>query len=208
MKRISFASVRRLIVTNIVSLDGYYIEGPDWPIEIMDAAFDAYNLERLREAGTLLTGRTTFEGFRDFWPSVAEDPDERWTPVHREISRINNTIDRVVVSDTLSPDQTEPWRETRIVGRAEASEKLAELKQDGDGDILVFGSRTMWHQLFRDGLIDELHLMVGPIVRSQGTPVFDAPSEGPFRLVGTRTWPDSGNVLIQYAVAGEASQSS
>jgi dihydrofolate reductase len=69
--------MRKLIVTNIVSLDGRYIEGPEWPLEVMDEAFDAYNAERLRSAGTLLTGRVTFEGFRDFWPSVTDDPDPR-----------------------------------------------------------------------------------------------------------------------------------
>jgi hypothetical protein len=52
----------------------------------MDAAFDDYNAERLRSAGTLLAGRATFVGFWDFWPSVAEDSDPRWTPTHREIS--------------------------------------------------------------------------------------------------------------------------
>jgi dihydrofolate reductase len=194
--------MRKLIVSNIVSLDGYYIEGPHWPVEIMDAAFDEYNAERLREADTLLLGRVTFDGFRDFWPSVAEDPDPRWTPVHREISRINNAIDKVVVSDTLTADQTEPWRTTRIVGRDDAAEKIGHLKSEDGIDILMFGSRTLWHHLLEKGLVDELHLMIGALVRGGGTPVFAASPKTALRLVGTRTWPDSANVLIKYDVTG------
>jgi dihydrofolate reductase len=193
--------VRRLIVCNLVSLDGYYVEGPDWPLEIMDTAFDGYNAERLRSAGTLLAGRITFEGFREFWPSVAEDPDPRWTPTHREISRINNAIQKVVVSDSLTPDATEPWRRlTRIVPRDAAHVEVAELKQDDGGDVLVFGSRTLWNDLLGVGLVDELHLMVGPIVLGAGTPAFVGRPSGSLRLAGTRTWDGSGNVLLRYAV--------
>jgi dihydrofolate reductase len=84
----------------------------------MDGAFDSYNAERLRAADTLLLGRTTYDGLKGFWPSVADDPDPRWTPTHREIARLDNAIDKVVISDTIIPEQTDPWREsTRIVGR-------------------------------------------------------------------------------------------
>ena len=193
--------MRRLIVCNIVSLDGRYVEGPDWPLEIMDTAFDDYNAERLRSAGTLLAGRITFEGFRDFWPSVAEDPDPRWTPTNREISRINNAIQKVVVSDSLTPEATEPWRrETRIVPRDAAHSAVAELKQGDGGDILMFGSRTLWNDLLAGSLVDELHLMVGPIVLAAGTPAFVGPPSASLRLAGTRTWDGSGNVLLRYEV--------
>ena len=60
----SLVLLSRLVVCNLVSLDGFYVEGPDWPLEIMDAAFDDDNAERLRSAGTLLAGRITFEGFK------------------------------------------------------------------------------------------------------------------------------------------------
>jgi hypothetical protein len=80
-----------------------------------DDSFDAYNAERLRSADTLLVGRTSYKGFKSYWPPVADDPDA--PPVAREISRLNNAIVKVVVSDTLKAEETKPWANTRIVRR-------------------------------------------------------------------------------------------
>jgi dihydrofolate reductase len=193
--------MRKLIVANIVSLDGYY-EGPGANVMVlpMDHSFDAYNAERLRAADTLLLGRRSYEGFKGYWPPVADDPGA--TPVEREISRLDDAIDKVVVSDSITADQTEPWRDTtRIVRRAEAHEQIAELKQRPGKDILVFGSRTLWNDLLSAGLVDELHLMVGPVVLGSGTPAFGDGLEAPLRLLDTRTWDGSGNVLVRYATA-------
>jgi dihydrofolate reductase len=204
----------KLIVTNIVSLDGYY-EGPGRNVMVLplDQSFDAYNAERLRAADTLLLGRTSYEGFKGFWPHVADDPKaaaERLgipvqrldTPIHREISRRLNAIAKVVVSDTLAADQTEPWRDTtRIVRRVDAHEEIAELKQRPGKDILIFGSRTLWNDLLTAGLVDELHLMVGSVVLGGGTPAFGKELATPLRLLDTRTWEGSDNVLVRYAAA-------
>jgi dihydrofolate reductase len=208
--------MRKLIVTNIISLDGYY-EGPGGNVMVlpMDQTFDAYNAERLAAADTLLLGRTSYEGFKGFWPQIADDPKaaaeqfgipvERLdTPTHREISRLENAIEKVVVSDSLTIDETEPWRDTtRIVSRADAHEQIAELKRGPGRDILVFGSRTLWNDLLAEGLIDELHLIVGSVVLGGGTPAFDSASATPLRLLGTHTWPDSANVLIRYEPASK-----
>ena len=78
-----------------MSLDGYY-EGPGKNVMALfddrwvyptDESFDAYNAERLRAADTLLLGRVSYDGFKSFWPSVADDPNA--TPLQREISRLN-----------------------------------------------------------------------------------------------------------------------
>ena len=66
------------------------------------------------------------------------------TPILREISRLNNAIDKVVISDTLTSDETDPWHNTRIISHAEAHEQIAELKGQVGRDVLVFGSRTLW----------------------------------------------------------------
>jgi len=192
--------MRKLIVSNIISLDGYYT-GPDNNVMVlpMDQAFDAYNAERLHAADTLLLGRTTYDGFKGFWPYVANDPNA--TPTNQEISRLNNAIDKVVISDSLTPEQTEPWRNTRIIKRADAHQRIAELKRQAGEDILVFGSHTLWNDLLKNGLVDELHLMIGPVILGAGTPVFDDQPAVSLQLIDTpRTWDDSQNVLVRYEV--------
>jgi dihydrofolate reductase len=207
--------MRKLIVTNIVSLDGYY-EGPGRNVMVlpMDSSFDAYNAERLRAADTMLLGRNTYEGLKGFWPQVGEDPHAAAaqlgipvevvdTPTHHEISRLQNAIDKVVVSDSITAEQTDPWRDTtRIVRRADAHEQIAELKRRAGRDIVIFGSRTLWNDLLTAGLVDELHLIVGAVVVGDGTPAFGTAPAAPFRLLDTRVWPGSDNVLVQYATAG------
>jgi dihydrofolate reductase len=190
--------MRKLVVCNIMSLDGYY-DGPGGDVMVMpmDEAFDAYNLERLRAADTLLAGATTYLRFKEYWPPQADDPDAR--PVLREIGRIENAIDKVVVSDTITEDQTDPWRSsTRIVGRADAHERVAELKNGPGREILVFGSRTVWNDLLAHDLVDELHLMLGPAVLGGGTPLFGVRPPGPLRLAGTRRFDGSDNLLLRY----------
>jgi dihydrofolate reductase len=208
--------MRKLVVCNATSLDGYYA-GPDNNVMVLelDGAFDAYNAERLHAADILLLGRSSFEGFKSFWPPIADDPDPRFTDAQREVSRLDNEIDKVVGSDSLTPEQTDPWHNTRIIKRGDANEQIAEPKRERGKEILVFGSRTLWGDLLAHGLVDELHLMGGPVVAGGGSPLFDggealasahrpgdAPVETdrPVREIDARTWDDSGNVLLRYEV--------
>jgi dihydrofolate reductase len=189
--------MRKVLVCNIMSLDGYY-EGPGKNVMVMPmgGAFDAYNAERLRAADTLLLGRVSFDMFRGFWPTVVDDPNA--TPDNREISRLNNAIDKVVISDSLTPQQTAPWHNTRIIRRADAHQQVADLKRQPGGDILIFGSHVLWNDLLAHDLVDELHLMIGNVVLGAGTPIFDGQPPVSLRLIGTRTWDDSNNLIVRY----------
>jgi dihydrofolate reductase len=191
----------KLVVCNIMSLDGYY-EGPGGDVMVlpMDQAFDAYNAERLRAAGTLLLGANSYRMFKGFWPPMADDPGAN--PVHAEIGRLENAMDKVVVSDRVSEDETDPWRHnSRILRRADAHQRLAELKGQTGGEILTFGSRTLWNDLLAAGLVDELHLIVGAVVLGGGTPIFTGPPPGSLRLAGVRRLDGSESFVVRYEVA-------
>ena len=202
--------MRKLIVCNIMSLDGY-VEGPGGNVMAlpMDGFFDEHNLDRLRAADTLLLGATTYTGLKGYWPAVAANPEVSpavaanpdVADIHRETGQRNNEIQKVVVSDSLTADDTAPWTETTtIVRRADARQAVAELKDQPGKDILMFGSRTLWDDLLVAGLVDELHLMVGAAVLGGGTPAFGAGPIPPLRLVDTRRRGGSDNLLLRYEV--------
>lgn len=192
--------MRKLIVTIATTLDGYAAgEGGNVYVMPLDGGFSAYNAERLRKADILLAGASTYRGFVDYWPSRADDPEEEAT--EREISRINNAIRKVVVSDTITSDETAPWTgSTEIVGRDTAYDRIAQIKAEDGGDIIMFGSMTLWNDLIARGLVDELHLMVGPGVIGSGVPTFGAAVERKLGLLDTQRIEDSQLVVLRYAV--------
>ena len=191
--------MRKLIVCNIISLDGFF-SGPGGDVMVMpfDAGFSDYNAERLRAADTLLLGRTSYEGFRSYWPTVAEDLSQ--PAVEREISRLNATIEKVVVSNSLMPDEVEGWGATRVVRRADAHAEVAALKHGSGRDILIFGSHLLWNDLLAAGLVDELHFMIGAGVVGNGVRAFETRPPGALHLLDTRLFDGSSLLLARYAV--------
>jgi dihydrofolate reductase len=197
--------MRRVLVINATTLDGFYAgEGGDPMVLDLDAAFDAYNLQRMRSASTVLLGRASFELFGSFWPSVADAPEDSANPAlsetNREFSRLYGRSRKLVVSDTLEVPAEHPWASTtEVVPRDEATARISAERGGEDGDIVIYGSHILWNALLHEGLVDELHLLVGPNAIAGGIPLFTDPAR--LTLADARRLSDSDNVLHIYRPA-------
>ncbi len=189
----------KIVVSSMISVDGY-TEGRGGNVMAMpmDLAFADQNAERARQASSFLFGATTYRGMVAYWPHQLDEPD--MPESHYYIAqRYADGIPITVVSDSLTDQDTEPMRDqTTIVRRAETHDAIARLCEQ-EGDALIFGSRTLWTYLLAQGLVDELHLMIGPKIVAGDHHAFTGVPETDLKLVDVRRFEDSDNVVLQYA---------
>jgi dihydrofolate reductase len=179
--------MRRLIVWNMVTLDGFF-EGPksweiDWHENVWGEELEQLSTEQLRSADMLLLGRVTYQGMASYWPSATG-----------EVADIMNTISKVVFSRTLAEAE---WTHTRLV-KADAQDEIAKLKQQPGKDLFIFGSADLSSTLMRHGLIDEYRLGLTPVILGAGNPLFKpSPQRLRMRLLEARPL-KSGCVILRY----------
>lgn len=153
-----------------------------------DEEFNEFAIRQLDETGTLLFGRVTYQLMAGYWPiptAIENDPI---------VAGKMNSIEKVVFSRTLTKAE---WKNTSIV-RGNAAGEVSKLKEMQGRAIGVFGSANLSSALLEEGLVDELRIMVNPIVLGSGRPLFVG-RQSPLRLqlVKSRTF-GSGNVLLYY----------
>lgn len=181
--------MRKLIMWNLVTLDGFF-EGPTrWDIDFHETVWgeelERFSLEQLRTTGLLLFGRVTYQGMADYWPSATG-----------EIAELMNSMPKVVFSRTL--DRAE-WHNTELVS-ANAVERVAQLKEQPGQDIFIFGSANLAATLTESRLIDEYRIAVVPLLLGGGNPLFK-PSSRPTRLRLLEARPlATGAVILRYGL--------
>jgi dihydrofolate reductase len=180
----------KLVVTEFVSLDGVFedpggaegFEHGGWSFQFnRGPEGDKFKVDELTAAGAQLLGRVTYEGFAAAWPKMGGDP----------FADKMNSMPKYVVSSTL---EQADWENSTVIDGDNAMERIAGLKQEVDGDILVAGSGALVKGLTDAGLVDEYHLRVFPIVLGTGRRLFDGTSSpAKLRLASTQ---ETGDALI------------
>jgi dihydrofolate reductase len=187
--------MNKIIVTEFVSLDGV-MEGPGpqdpfelagWTMPYVNEQFMKFKAEELFSAGALLLGRTTYEGFSDAWPKMANQGDA--------FADKMNSMPKYVVSSTLN---TAPWENSHLIKENVVAE-LKKLKDSAEGDLLVCGSSVLIQTLMTENLVDEYRLLVYPVVLGKGKKLFKDGDHAKLTLTEARPF-DTGVVLLRYVV--------
>jgi dihydrofolate reductase len=182
----------RIVVTEFVSLDGVMeapggepeFKYPGWSFEI-DRGDDGnqFKLDETRQADGLLIGRRTYESFAGAWPGREGEFADKF-----------NAMPKFVVSTTLEDPE---WNNTTVLDSGDATAQVRELKVEFDGELQVPGSHRLVQELIESDLVDQINLMVFPVVLGTGKKVFEEkPERRNLRLKESKVVGDGVLVLI------------
>ena len=160
--------MKKLIVSNWISLDGY-ISGPNGALDwiLGDGRLAQYETELMQQVDTTLFGRRTYEQLSGYWSAVPNNPQAMdW---EKPYAQMINAAHHVVVSHSL---KNASWGKSTI-WRDIDPKAVAALKAGSGKSILMFGSASIVQQLTGLGLIDEYHLLVHPVLLGGGTRLFE-----------------------------------
>jgi len=158
----------RIVVTEFVSLDGVMeapggepgFKYPGWTFEF-DRGDDGnrFKLDETRQSDGLLIGRRTYEGFAAAWPEREGD-----------FADMFNSMPKFVVSTTLTDPE---WNNTTVLSSGDATVEVRKLKEDFDGELQVPGSHRLVQELIESDLVDQINLMVFPVILGTGKRAFE-----------------------------------
>jgi dihydrofolate reductase len=182
--------MRKVVASEFISLDGV-VESPDkWHFPYFnDQMGDAIGAA-MAASDAMLMGRVLYEEWAAFWPN--QDPDEN--PVAARM----NGVRKYVVSTTL--EEPLEWQNSTLIGD-NVAEEISKLKEQPGKDISISGSPTLVRSLLEDGLLDELRLMVHPIVVGSGKRLFgEGSDQKALQLVDSKTF-STGVLYLTYQPA-------
>jgi len=182
--------MRKVFLFNMTTLDGFF-EGPNQDISWhnVDAEFNEFAIDQLKQVDTLLFGRVTYQGMASYWPTELAISDD---PV---VAGLMNSLPKIVFSRSL---QKAEWSYTSLVN-SNVAEEVSKLKQQPGKEIAIFGSSDLAVTLAESGLIDEYRIIINPVFLGKGTPLLKGITDKlNLQLLKSRTF-KSGNVLLYYA---------
>jgi len=158
--------MRKLIMWNVVTLDGYFEGEKNWDLSfhqlVWGKELEEFSLTQLKSADMLVFGAMTYKGMADYWTKAQEDKTEG------EVTEYMNKLPKVVCSRKL---ETADWNNTKVIKDAVA--EIPKLKQQGDGDMFVFGSGNLSESLMKAELFDEFRLCIAPVFLGKGKLLFN-----------------------------------
>ena len=182
--------MRKLIVTEYLTLDGVFEEPGHWSFEYFNDEAMQYKRDELFSSDVQLLGRVTYEGFAKAWPTMPDTGD---------FGERMNSMPKYVVSTTLTKAE---WQNSTIISK-NVVEEIQKLKEQPGQNILVAGSGKLVHTLMQHHLVDEFRCMVHPVVLGRGKRLFPEGSEKvKLTLVETKAF-KTGIVILHYQPARE-----